>query len=385
MTATCAKTPALESLPTMERISDVSGFLALRCEWRELLEASDSDCLFLTWEWLYTWWQHLAGDRQLSILVVRCSGQLIGLAPFGLRPPSLSRLRMFPVLEFLGNGCVGSDYLDFIVRRGSEFEARRAFAAGLMDECLALDWTQLRRGNCAAAGVAAELRESNWSVSDAVTNTCPFIPLAGRTWESYLTSLGAEHRYNFNRKLKRLDRDYSVQFEQVYTEEQCRESMDLVMELHNMRWRGRGGSDAFDTPGLVAFHREFSRLALTRGWLRLYVLRLNGLPAACLYGFLYGRTFYFYQSGFDSAYQKQSVGLVSMGLGIRNAIEEGAEEYDLLHGSEEYKSHWSRESRELSRLELYPPGSMGRICRGSVELERASRRLARRVISRVSV
>ena len=116
-----------------------------------------------------------------------------------------------------------------------------------------LDWTQLRRGTCAAAGVAAELGERNWSVSEAVTNTCPFIPLAGMTWEGYLATLGAEHRYNFNRKWKRLNRDYTVQFEQVHTEEQCRESMDLVMELHNMRWRGRGGSDAFNTPGLAAF------------------------------------------------------------------------------------------------------------------------------------
>jgi len=385
MTATCTNTAANESLSTVERIAGVPEFLALRDEWNELLQASESECLFLTWEWLYTWWKHLAGDRQLSIRVVRRRGQLIALAPFCLRPPSLSQLRVLPVLEFLGNGCVGSDYLDFIVRRGCESEASRVFASELADERVVLDWRQLRRGSCAAAGVAAELGERDWSVSDTVTNTCPFISLAGMTWEAYLATLGAEHRYNFNRKWKRLNRDYTVQFEQVHTEEQCRESMDLVMELHNMRWRDRGGSDAFDTPGLVAFHREFSRLALDRGWLRLYVLRLNRQPAACLYGFLYGPTFYFYQSGFDSAYQKQSVGLVSMGLGIQHAIEEGAEEYDLLHGDEEYKSHWSRESRELSRLELYPPGGMGRICRGAAGFERASRRLARRVISRVSI
>lgn len=385
MTAACIRTLALQALPTVERIADVSGFLALRDEWSELLEASDSGCLFLTWEWLYTWWKHLSADRQLSILVVRRNGQLIALAPFCLRPPSLSRLRVLPVLEFLGNGCVGSDYLDFIVRKGCESEARRAFALELADERRVLDWTQLRRGSCAAAGVAAELGERKWSVSETVTNTCPFIPLAGMTWESYLATLGAEHRYNFHRKWKRLNRDYTVQFEQVHTEEQRWESIDLLMELHNQRWSDRGGSDAFNTPGLVDFHREFSRLALSRGWLRLYVLRLNRQPAACLYGFLYSGTFYFYQSGFDSAYQKQSVGLVSMGLGIQRAIEEGASEYDLLHGSEEYKSHWSRESRELSRLELYPPGGMGRICRASVQLERASRRLARRVISKVSL
>ncbi len=385
MTAACTNTLALQSLPTVERIADVSGFLSLRDEWSELLEASDSDCLFLTWEWLYTWWKHLAGDRQLSILIVRRDGQLIALAPFCLRPPRLSRLRVLPVLEFLGNGCVGSDYLDFIIRKGCEPEARRALASGLAEQRLALDWTQLRRGRCEAAGVAAELAEKNWSVSETVTNTCPFIPLAGMNWEAYLATLGGEHRYNFHRKWKRLNRDYTVQFEQVHTEEQRWETIDLVIELHNQRWSDRGGSDAFNTPGLIAFHREFSRLALHRGWLRLYVLRLNQQPAACLYGFLYGGTFYFYQSGFDSAYQKQSVGLVSMGLGIQRAIEEGVSEYDLLHGSEAYKSHWSRESRELSRLELYPPGGMGRISRASVELERASRRLARRVISRVSL
>jgi CelD/BcsL family acetyltransferase involved in cellulose biosynthesis len=385
MTATFTMTPVRESLTTVETIADVSGFVALRDEWSDLLRASDSDCLFLTWEWLHTWWKRLAGNRQLSILVVRSGGRLIALAPFGLRPPSLPRLRLLPTLEFLGNGCVGSDYLDFIVRRGCESEARLAFASDLADKRVVLDWTQLRRGSCAAAGVAAELSESNWSVSESVTNTCPFIPLEGITWEAYLASLGAEHRYNFNRKWKRLNRDYAVQFEQVDTEEQCQESMDLVMELHNMRWRERGGSDAFDTPGLVAFHREFSRLALQRGWLRLYVLRLDRKPAACLYGFLYARTFYFYQSGFDAAYAKQSVGLVSMGLGIKNAIEDGAEEYDLLHGNEEYKSHWSRQSRELSRLELFPPGGMGRVCRASVKLERASRRLARRLLTRVSV
>jgi CelD/BcsL family acetyltransferase involved in cellulose biosynthesis len=380
MIATLSKTLAGPSSVTVETIGEVSGFAALQQEWNELLQSSDSDGLFLTWEWLYTWWKHLAGDRRLSIRAVRCEGELAALAPCGLRPPSLSRGRPLPVLEFLGSGSVGSDYLDVIVRRGREPEARRALASCLAGERLMLDWTQLKQGECQAAGVASTLGESGWSVAETGTNTCPFIPLAGRSWESYLATLGAEHRYNFHRKWKRLNRDYAVQFEQVRTGEQCRESIDLVIALHNLRWRDRGGSDAFNTPGLVGFHQEFSQVALERDWLRLYVLRLDGKPAACLYGFLYRRTFYFYQSGFDATYDKHSVGLVTMGLAIKSAIEEGAEEYDLLHGNEAYKSHWSRDSRELGRLEVYPPRGLGWICRSSVELERASRRIARRVL-----
>jgi len=307
---------------------------------------------------------------------------LAALAPLGVRLPSLFRPRLFSVQEFLGSGNAGSDYLDFIVRRGCEPEARQAFASYLAGERLMFDWTQLKRGGCFAAGVASLLGEMGWRVSETRTNTCPFIRLAGKSWESYLATLGAEHRYNFNRKWKRINRDYVVQFEQVRTEEQCRESIDLVVALHNMRWRERGGSNAFHTRGLVEFHRELSQIALKRGWLRLYVLRLDGKPAAGLYGFLYHRTFYFYQSGFDAVYDKYSVGLVTMGLVIKRAIEEGAEEFDLLHGDEPYKSHWSNDIRELGRLELYPPGSLGWMFRSSVELERASRGLARQLLPR---
>jgi CelD/BcsL family acetyltransferase involved in cellulose biosynthesis len=380
--ATLAKTMGDWSALTVEKINDGTRFANLKVEWDDLLESSNSQCLFLTWEWLHTWWKHLAVDRQTSILALRCGITLAALAPFVVRNPCLSRGRVFPVQEFLGSGNAGSDYLDFIVRKGCEPEAREAFACHLAGERLMFDWTQLKRIGCFAAGVASILDEKGWRVSETRTNTCPFIHLAGESWESYLATLGAEHRYNFNRKWKRINRDYVVQFEQVRTREQCDESIDLIVTLHNMRWHERGGSDAFHTRGLIDFHREFSQIALERGWLRLYVLRLDGKPAAGLYGFLYHRTFYFYQSGFDAAYDKYSVGLVTMGLAIKRAIEEGAEEFDLLHGDEEYKAHWSNGSRELGRLELYPPGRLGWMCRSSVELERASRGIARQVLPR---
>jgi CelD/BcsL family acetyltransferase involved in cellulose biosynthesis len=383
--ATLAKVMADRAAFTVEKIDDGSRFSELQPEWSDLLESSTSECFFLTWEWLHTWWQHLSEGRQTSILAVRCGSTLVALAPFGVRFPSLSRPRLFSVQEFLGSGNAGSDYLDFIVRRGCEREARQAFASYLAGERFLFDWTQLKRGGCFAAGVASILGEMGWRVSETRTNTCPFIRLVGQSWKSYLATLGAEHRYNFNRKWKRINRDYVVQFEQVRTEEQRRESIDLVVALHNMRWRERGGSNAFHTRGLVEFHRELSQIALTRGWLRLYVLRLDGKPAAGLYGFLYHRTFYFYQSGFDAAYDKYSVGLVTMGLAIQRAIEEGAEEFDLLHGDEPYKSHWSNGVRELGRLELYPPGSLGWMFRSSVELERASRGLARQLLPRILI
>jgi CelD/BcsL family acetyltransferase involved in cellulose biosynthesis len=235
-----------------------------------------------------------------------------------------------------------------------------------------------------AARIALCLGEEGWAVSEATTNTCPFIRLEGHTWESYLATLGSEHRYSFKRKWKRLQQDFAVRLEEVTTEEQCLDAVSLVIKLHNLRWQDRGGSDAFCSEAMAKFHREWAELALKRGWLRLFVLRLNDKPAACLYGFCYRQVFYFYQSGFDPAFANYGVGLVTMGLAIKNALEAGATEYDLLHGDERYKSHWSHNSRDIGRLELYPPGGLGRMCRLSVELGRASKTTLKRLTARTA-
>ena len=122
------------------------------------------------------------------------------------------------------------------------------------------------------------------------------------------------------------------------------------------------------------------RIKMARGWLRLFVLRLNGEPAASLYAFRYNHVFYFYQSGFDPAYGKYSVGLVTMALSIKAAIEEGAEEYDFLRGDERYKFQWTNTVREIGKLVISPPRMGGAWYQGASQFSRGSRRLARRLL-----
>lgn len=352
---------------SVERIEDAAHFATLQAEWNELLAASTSDCLFLTWEWLFTWWKHLREDRRLHILAVRRDRELAAIAPLALRPHRLRRLLPFSALEFLGTGSVGSDYLDIPVR-GGERDALPALARGLADCKFMLELSQVERVTAHANALALELKQYGWIPLRMTTNFCPFIRLAGHSWESYLGSLGSAHRYNFRRRLKNLTQQFDLRFEQVHSEEQRREAAPLLVALHRRRWRERGGSDALHTSALVAFHEELSQLALARGWLRLYVLRLDGRPAAALYGFRYNGVFYFYQSGFDPDFSKYSVGLVAMGLSIKSAIEEGARDYDMLHGEEQYKFLWAQDERELVRLELYPPRVRGALYRQAMDL-----------------
>src|SRR5256712_3231443 len=296
----------------IERIEDSRGFEKLREELNELLQASASNCLVLTWELLYTWWKHLSEDRRLFIITVRCGRELIAIAPLTLRPPRLNRLLPFSVLEFLGTESAGSDYLDLIIRRGKEQEALQSLANYLADGKLMLELAQLKGNSSFAAELGAQLKQRGWSLCEAKTTICPFRNLSGHSWESYLTTLSHDLRHSFRRRLRSLSKHFNVRFERALSEEQRREALAVLVALHNMRWQDRGGSNALDTSALVSFHEELSQLALEQGWLRLFVLRLDGKAVASIYGFRYQRTFYLYQSGFDPSYGKQGVGQLAI-------------------------------------------------------------------------
>ena len=355
-------------------IDSAWGFTALRPEWNSLLRASGSASPFLTWEWLHTWWRHLRDASALRMLAVRAGTELVAIAPFR----TMRGTANLPCLDMLGTGDAGSDYLDVIVRRGWEAEALAAMEQFVQSERTALRLTHL--GPSAMAGhLAARLAEDGWTQTTTAGGTCPYIPLAGHTWDSYLATLGASHRANVRRRLRALEQTFPVSFARVTTESERREALPVLMRYHDRRFDARG--TAFATAPLRAFHDELTKRALDRGWLRMYVLRLDGAIAAVMYGFLYDRTFYFYQHGFDDRYQQHSIGLVLMALTIRAAIDEGAAEFDMLWGVEPYKFLWARDRRELRNIHLFPASLAGRIHRHLFHARRTAAGIIRRHVS----
>jgi CelD/BcsL family acetyltransferase involved in cellulose biosynthesis len=358
-------------------IKDFESFTALTPEWNELLRASSADSPFLTAEWLQAWWAHVAGARALHIITVRDDGdRLIAIAPLMVAEGPLG---MFRRLEFLGTGHAGSDYLDVIVRCGHERKGLQALAATIRQEKAVLRLNHVTDVSLALM-LSERLAEEGWTSRRTPASVCPIVALAGHTWDSYLASLGASHRANFRRRLRTLMKRFDMRFALVASEPARGEALDALVRFHDQRFGARG-STAFVSPALCAFHDDVTRRAIDQGWLRLFVLRLDGTPAAVMYGFSYNRRFYFYQHGFDSQYESFSIGVVLMGLTIQAALEEGALEFDMLYGTEAYKSLWARDERRLAQLQLYPPHLGGIVYRQVAEAERAMRTVARRILA----
>ena len=290
------------------------------------------------------------------MLAVRAGSELIAVAPFRV----MSGTAHLPCLDMLATGDAGSDYLDIIVRSGWEAEALDAIERFVRSTRTPLRLLHL--GPSAMADhLASRLVAGGWTRTTTAGGTCPFIPLAGQTWDSYLATLGASHRANVRRRLRAIEQKCTVTFSRVTTEAERREALPILMRYHDRRFDEAGTT--FATPALRAFHDELSKRALDRGWLRMYVLRLDGAVAAVMYGFFYDGTFSFYQHGFDDQYQQHSIGLVLMALTIRAAIDEGAAGFDMLWGVEPYKFLWARDRRELHNMHLFPASLAGRLHR----------------------
>jgi CelD/BcsL family acetyltransferase involved in cellulose biosynthesis len=361
---------------TVEPISDPARLTTLRSEWTELVGDSAADSLFLTWEWMSTWWKHHARGRRLALLAVREGRDLVGLAPLARRTTRPNTLAS-AWLEFLGSGVVGSDYLDVILRRGREPLALSALSEALDSEGLRLDLVRVPAESASMRTLAGSLSARGWLTLEALTHVCPFIPLEGQTWESYLMTLGPSHRSTVRRRLRQAQAG-AARFRIVDAVGERQPAFDALVRLHGLRWGDR--SETFCAPATVAFHEEMMAVALDRGWLRLGLLTQEGTPLAVVYGLRYRDTLYYFQSGFDPRHAAQSPGLVALGLSIKSALEEGVRRYDLLHGDEPYKFRWARAARTLSRVELYPATVRETVHALTRVVGRRARQVARQVL-----
>ena len=359
----------------VECIRSESDFTALRSDWQSVLRDSASDNPFLTWEWLHAWWSHYGAPGRLRLLVVRDGAAPVAIAPFHLVS---APLYWFSRLEFLGTGDAGSDYLDVIARRGSEGEAVAAIAEFLKAAQLTVRLRHLPPGSLAIR-VADNLAEEGWSASLADDGQCPIVTLAGHTFDSFLGTLGASHRANVRRRLRAFE-GLGARFDRITTHAERREMLDRLAAFHAERYAGSGGSTAFSTPAVRAFHEDATRQAMDRGWLRMYALRLDDSVAAVMYGFSRDGRFYFYQHGYDAGQASRSAGLALMAWTIQAAIAEGCSEFDMLWGTEPYKALWARDARQLQRADLFPLRFGGVVQRHAAEARRGVSLVARRVL-----
>jgi len=310
------------------------------------------------WAWLSAW-ADSADPAEVgaseAVLLRGSDGSLQAVLPVVLRRVRFRRTPVQALTWAVGDtGC--PDHLDILALPGADLES-------LALTVEAMPWQLLILGNLApdawaARRLAAALAGHGHAVRRHALWGCPYLELCD-DWERYLGTLTPTHRQTLRRKERHLRRHYTVTITD-YDGARVDEGLSCLMTLHERRWAGGGEAGAFENSDVQRLHRRFAAQLAARQQLWLATLDLDGEPAAAWYGFTDRETVYFYQSGRDPRWERESVGLVLMGAMIRRAIERGFRRFDFLRGDDAYKRHWTETRRMTEEFTIFRPGWRGR-------------------------
>lgn len=341
----------------IECLQTDEAFQALSKEWNKLLNNSDSNNIFLTWEWISSWWEFFKEDVRLYLITVRDEkGQLIGIAP--LKIDKLSS-QGFPYrqLSFIGSGKgVTADYLNFLIASGKEKEVIKEIFIYLWKN--KRQWDIINLTNIFMESPVSEIilkvaSENGWRCRIEPGLPCPYITLPD-SWDTYLKTLSGKMRYEMRRRLRLLETQHKVKFVRLKERREIESGLDTFLNLHENRWAKKGSR------GILGFHKEISefhkRLALKfyeKDWLNIFFLEIDGVPVASLYGYEYGNKIFHYNSGFDDRWSKYGVAKQLIAFVVEDCIKRGLREFDFLRGAEPYKYEWTTQERRLLRVLLW--------------------------------
>jgi CelD/BcsL family acetyltransferase involved in cellulose biosynthesis len=109
----------------------------------------------------------------------------------------------------------------------------------------------------------------------------------------------------------------------------------------------------------VQTRKEFA-FATERNWLRIYILYLDGVPAAYTTGYVYGKTYVGIAQGYDPAYKAYSPGIFTVMREIESLCREGGiETYDFGYGEAFYKRQFSDKNWNDAEVYIFAPTLKG--------------------------
>lgn len=337
---------------SVEKTTGENIFALLREEWKQLFAASECRSPFLSWEWLSTWFKWFGADRIPFILKVLRDNQLIGLLPLCLDEKRILGMKLRR-LCFIGENQGGADYLDLIAKPEDQPEILSAIFDFLRaEDCFDLISLENLANDSEAYGFLqnfAGQENKRFRYSDSTAAICPQINLEGG-WETILKQ--SKRAGNFKRRLKQLEKMPDFEFRSVVSPDETSPAFERFYRLHERRWIKSGGSELSGHPRLVSFQRDLIATLAQTGLLRFDELWVEGDCRASVYGLDDGKTFFYYNSGYDLDWANYSVGLVLIGLSVKNAVGRGNTLYDFLRGEETYKFDWANRNSELKNVKL---------------------------------
>jgi len=332
------------SVGTEDLCVEQASFATLRATWDTLLPAAVTPFPFQSIGWAEAWWRVFGADAEPLVLAVHdTSGTLLGIAPLVVRQTALGR-----TVQFMGGTDV-TDYLDVVAPEQHMHRVWTAVTAHLLtnrDHWDAIDLHCIPQWSPSHA-LAADMLSEHAHVRVVQEEVCPVVRLPG-SFDAYLRTLPKKERHEIKRKARNFERDTPTGTLRLCTDrEEALAALPAFFRLHRL---SAPDKERFLTPAVEQFFRAMTAAMADAGWLRLYFLDIDGEPVAAIVTFAADGRLLVYNSGFDPAHARQSVGMVLTGMVIEDAANDGLTLCDFLRGNEVYKYRFGASDTPIWRV-----------------------------------
>jgi CelD/BcsL family acetyltransferase involved in cellulose biosynthesis len=344
----------------VERYRSLEALQRILPAWDWLLREYPLASTFSTWEWLAPWWRAFGKGRELMALGFWHGEELVGLAALSVSRDRGKGGLPVKVLRLMGDGSGDSDNLDVPVKPGSEQQVVSALLPYLETNKKLWDVFELNTLPCnspVAALLSTSAQKQKWNVLQ--TERVASVVELPASWEEYLGQLSSEDQKNLNRYARRMEKRYQTRIFRITQESELDGCLEALFRLHQQRWEADGQAGSFGSEDRRTFYYDLSRALLSRGWLELWALQLDGVYAAVQYAFRYREVVYQLQEGNDPQKSSDRVGFVLRGEVMKKLIAEGVRVYDFLGGQPGYKARWGAKITHYQDLRLARAGSFG--------------------------
>lgn len=333
---------------SVEKIETLQGFDDLRGVWDRLLAKNDFRNIFLTFDWLRTWWKVFGGDKELYVLIVKSDAEIIGIAPLMLE--TSRRLgRTVKVIRFIGTPNV--DYGDFIGENKKliiEHIVRYLILNG--EDWFRVELDQVSERSSSLAHGRAVLESRDFLSAIRKTETC----------YCYAYDNNDGNRVNFDirkgqtirRSINHFKKARGLTLERIFDMSSAKRSLAMLFQFHINRWDDTATPSKFLNQANRQFYKKLVELLLPQKKICILSLKSGSMPLAYSFYYEFEGTIYHYTLAYNEYFGRRSPGNLLLILGSESLVREGFD-LDYSRGTADYKELRANRSYDNYRITLY--------------------------------
>lgn len=329
-------------------LTDYRDFEALGPEWNAFPETSGNESFTMRHEWLASFFKAYGKEARLFVLVMRENGKLSGAVPLMLRT---RRVRGIPVrsISFIGNR--GWTPGGFLSKKGGEEDLIGQSFNFLQKEPV---WDLLELWNMPEEdkGLFKDLMRTGPRYRFFSGANFPYVPVRGG-WEDFKAQRSAKFRKVLRNKLNRINKAGKVEIHCHSEPGDIARTLNVIFGIGLKSWKHRSGLSISSTEANREFYTDIAERFSRLGFLRIWVLSLNGKPAAFEYQVVFKNRIHALTADYDEALGELSPGSVLEYAALENAFKTGALEYEMGSGSSFYKLNWTGHIKKTISLSIY--------------------------------